>query len=430
MFHKVVLIVFLVGISICNDAQTYVRVPANNPNILITGAVQLLKTADSVIINRHSPEFYLKTVGYFNAAKGRTQSGVVISFKTTSPGVKVYFLKRVDAEQRELTFAVYKNKQFVGYQKNTLQLFLESGTDVEVSWDIVLPSFYGVHLAGLEVQEGNTILLPDDRSIKKYIAIGNSITHGTGQTKVASDGTYPFLFSEAMGWELYNLAVGGSRITELIAEETRSIDAHAISILWGYNDWISGQNIVANVIPHYKSLLINLREYHPDAYIYCIMPTATKSLKPNTGNEAPIDTLRNSQRKTVMELIQQGDKKFIIVEGGSMTTFTDLADDVHFNNEGAKTLADSLVSVARKVEGINATVLFEMPDKIINITIQGLNIHIKSTTMMKSVKVINSQGVLIKDKLNCSDNEQISLSAKGIYFIVVGDRNEVVKVVV
>jgi hypothetical protein len=342
------------------SAQTYVKVNANNSNILITGARHLTKTADSVVINRHSADFFPLTTGYFLQPRARTQTGVVVSFKTTSPLITVNFKKRSDAEYRELTFAVYKNKQFNGYITNTYQLNLSSGTTDTVTWEIVLPILHGVHFTGIELESGHTLLEPTIENKKKYIAIGNSITHGTGQTNAASDATYAYLFAKAMNWELYNLAVGGSRIHEQIAEETKGLDVHAISILWGYNDWIQGREIVASVMPRYRLLLTNLRKYHPNAYIYCIMPTYTTSLKPNSGNDAPIDTLRNTERRVVRELITQGDNRLVIVEGGNINNSSDLSDPVHLNNQGARKLSDYLISTARNKE-IEGSQVYQLP---------------------------------------------------------------------
>lgn len=329
------------------QAQLLVKINANDPLIEIKGAQYLTKTADSVIINRHSEEFFPLVSGYFLEARAKTQSGVVVRFKTNSPQLRVHFKKRNDAEYRELTFAVYKNKQFSEYIANSYQLNLNSGTTDAVTWEIVLPYFHGVHFAGLELETGYSLFAPDEENKKKYIAIGNSITHGTGQTKAASDATYAFLFARAMNWELYNLAVGGSRIHEQIAEETKELNVHAISILWGYNDWVQGREIMSSVMPRYRLLLENLRKYHPDAYIYCLMPTFTTSVKPNSGNDAPIDTLRNSQRRIVREMIAAGDNRLVIVEGGNINNSSDLTDKAHLNNEGARKVADYLISTAR-----------------------------------------------------------------------------------
>ncbi|MEJ7830313.1 MAG: hypothetical protein WKF91_19040 [Segetibacter sp.] len=56
------------------------------------------------------------------------------------------------------------------------------------------------------------------RPLKKkvYIGFGDSITHGRGQDG-ASYLTYPYILSQKLNMELYNLGIGGSRIALPIA---------------------------------------------------------------------------------------------------------------------------------------------------------------------------------------------------------------------
>ncbi|MCK9507643.1 MAG: SGNH/GDSL hydrolase family protein [Pigmentiphaga sp.] len=355
LLKYLLVIIIAAGVGVFHagiEAQTFVLVHADNPDIVIEGAQYLTKTPERVIINRHSEEFFPLVTGYFLEARAKTQTGVVIRFKTDSPQLKVNFEKRNDSEQRNnsCVFAVYKNGKLSGYIRDTYQLNITAGTTDPVVWEIVLPYLWGVNFTGIDLVSGYTLLPQENENKPKYVAIGNSITHGTGQTD-ASDVTYAFRFARAMGWELYNLAVGGSRIHEQIAEETKNLDLHAISILWGFNDWTQTQPsvLMANVMPRYKLLLENLREYHPDAYIYCIMPTHTTNPRTPT-----IDTLRNAERRIVKEMIAQGDDRFIVVEGGSVNNTADLTDNVHLNNQGASKLADFLIAAARnKVEGGN-----------------------------------------------------------------------------
>ncbi|MEI8087363.1 MAG: SGNH/GDSL hydrolase family protein [Paludibacter sp.] len=324
------------------------HIPANDPNIAFRGVLYPIKSADSVVLNRHSLDFFQKTVGYFVSKKGRDQAGIVVSFKTASPTLQVDLKKRVDTEHNSPFFAVYKNHVFQGLQ-STLPLKLSSGSTLPTNWDIVLPRMFGVHFTGLELEVGFTTLALEPESKKQYIAIGNSITHGTGQMNCASDATYPYILADKMGWRMYNLAVAGSKVTPLIAEQTTVIKADIITILWGFNDWNTNESMVKLGL-NYKTLISKLRDYQPNAEIYCIMPITTTKSTPMYGAPiySSIDTLRNTERRVVKSIIATGEKKMFLIEGSELTTASDLFDGIHLNNAGAASFAQKLVDVIRR----------------------------------------------------------------------------------
>lgn len=350
--HKVIsfIFVFWVGALLSINAQT-LHIPANDPNIAFRGVLYPIKTADSVVLNRHSIDFFEKAKGFFSEQKGRTQSGIVVSFKTASPTLKVDFKKRDDAQRNPPFFAIYKNHVFQENQTSH-PLTLVSGTTEPTTWDIVLPIMHGVHFTGLELESGFSTLPLATENKKQYIAIGNSITHGIGQMNVASDATYPYILAEKMGWRMYNLAVGGSTITPLIADQTTPIKADEITVLWGYNDWNTNKNMTT-LSTDYQTLLTKLRVYHPKANIYCIMPTFTTSTTPKYHPPvlySSIDTLRNTERRVVEKLIAKGDKKMYIIEGSELTDASDLNDVVHLNTKGAASFAQKLTEIIQRLE--------------------------------------------------------------------------------
>lgn len=345
---RICFMLFVGFVSTLGIAQSFIRIPADNNLIEIRGALNLTKCRDSVVINRFSYGFLKNNTSTIKTLNANTQSGIVVAFKSNSPTTKVHFIKRNDSENRELILAIYKNNSFWAYSKGSTTITLQSDSKKLTDWKIVLPVFYGLHFAGIEIENGSKMYATAKTKKPTYIAIGNSITHGVGLKGVASDKTYPYVLADFMGWELYNLAVGGSKITPSIADETKAIQANTISVLWGYNDWNTGKSIMGDVIPRYKELLVKLRTIQPRAIIYCILPTATKTLQPRTGEFSySIDTLRNAQRRVVNKLIDNGDKRFVIVEGGELTTTEDLSDDVHLNNQGAKKIAQGIFQIAK-----------------------------------------------------------------------------------
>jgi len=413
-YLPLILIVSFVCISGLH-AQTLKLLPANDPNIVFRGVLYPIKTDTSVILNRHSLDFFTKTVGYFAIPAGRTQTGIVVSFKTASPTVNVNFTKRTDSDLIELVFAVYRNKVFLG-NYTSLKLNLFSSSTTPTNWDIVLPIRYGVNFNGVEIENSYSLLPVEPENKKTYIAIGNSISHGTGQTQIASDGTYPYVLAETMGWRLYNLAVSGSFITPLIADQTTALQADVISILWGFNDWRWGRKIVADVIPRYKTLLTKLREYHPNASIYCIMATVTTSVLTDPTNT--IDSLRNTQRRAVLELIAAGDKRLIIVEGGNMTATTDLVDGVHFNTAGAKKFGESLVTFVKQTEattGIEKSICRETNK--IKVLVSDSRIQLLNSEVGAIIRIYNCSGILIEERNATVPEEIFCFTTRGVYII-------------
>jgi len=173
-----------------------------------------------------------------------------------------------------------------------------------------------------------------------YVAIGNSITHGTGQK--AGYETYPFIVSQKKGWDLYNVAVGGSKISWPVAKMLSDKHIDVITILWGYNDWNAGFTPKGEIIPRYSKLLKILAKDHPDAKIYCILPTATKATAPKRGN-LTLDDIRNAEKQAAESLIKKGFSNIKIINGKEISDKSLLNDKVHFTVEGAKQFAENLL---------------------------------------------------------------------------------------
>ena len=108
------LLVFLFAQNIwAQEKYNFKKISANDSLLIIKGASNLISNKDSIIINRFSTGFLDKAKDCVSSNNAHTQSGVIIQFKTLSPVIKLNFSARADASNRELIFAVYKNKNFV-----------------------------------------------------------------------------------------------------------------------------------------------------------------------------------------------------------------------------------------------------------------------------------------------------------------------------
>ena len=327
----IVLLFFLQSCNIVTaEGQKFIQ--ANNENIVIEGAFFVEKSFDKVIINRFNNEFLTHKNTFANTIKANTQSGVTICFSTNSSTITMFFEERDDAQHRQKVFGIFKNGEFFKEVKGTTFSFTNVGDNQHNQWEIVLPTFCGVDFTGIEI-DGNSDLIKAQQEQKPvYVAIGNSITHGVGQNG-AGFLIYPFLLAQNKNWDLYNLAVGGSKISWPVARLIENKKVDVITILWGYNDWNSIFTIEDEIKPYYKKLITELRRVQPNAKIYCILPTTSKRTSPKNGT-GTLGDIRKAESEIVSELQKNGDKNLFIINGAKLTDLNDLNDDVHLSVDG------------------------------------------------------------------------------------------------
>ena len=245
-------------------------------------------------------------------------------------------------------YGVFKNGKFIG-DINGADLVLESDGSV-TEWEIVLPIYYGVDFCGLMIDDGAKMYKVKRADRPVYVAIGDSITHGAGQEKCGSNGSYAFTLAAANGYDLYNLAVGGSQISPAIAGELVGIKADIITVLWGYNDWNGLKGDLKEISRRYTALISGLRRVQPDARIYCIMPTVCTNESGTEGKRnpgRPLEDVRNVERDIVRTAIGRGDHNIFIIEGKELSSVNELKGAVHFNNIGAEHFGKALAEYVK-----------------------------------------------------------------------------------
>ncbi len=327
------------------------KIAPNEKKIVIEGAMHLKYEEGKMQINRFSDELWSREdLNNFSKSKALTQSGVRIIFRTDSKTVKPVFSDREGADLRKPTnyYGIYKNGEFIGNMKGD-SLILESPEGGIVEWEIVLPIYYGVNFEGLILDDGAKLFDVKREKRPVLVAIGDSITHGAGQTKCGSNGSYPFVLAQTNGYDLYNLAVGGSQISPAVAGELTEVKADIITVLWGFNDWNGTRGDIEEITRRYTALLSELRKVQPDARIYCILPTTAADESGKNGKKGkipgrPLSDVRDAERQVVEAAMAKGDRNLFIIEGNKLSSTQDLLGNVHFNNKGAarfgKTLAE------------------------------------------------------------------------------------------
>lgn len=333
-------------------AQDSHMIEFNNPNIVIEGSNYVTFENNELVAHRHSKDVYSGTTKeiLFNPIKARTCSGITLNFKTKSPTIKVKF-KIVEGSTKAAVFGVFQNDKFVRnnrfkYVPNQIvEIDLASQQSKKaVSYTITFPLMTDVHFLGLELEENQILETLKNVTKKTYLAFGDSITHGTGQSTTQE--TYPFILANTLGYELFNTAVGGSKTSQVMAEMVRDdfkkIDI--MTVLIGYNDY-NGEGIdVKTFKERYEAILKTMRETHKSTKIYCISLLTTKMNNSKTS-QLPIEPFRNAVKDVVKERQVNGDANIILIEGEKLTKLEDLRDNVHLNVEGAKSFADKLYNI-------------------------------------------------------------------------------------
>ena len=322
----------------------------DDENITVTGAFFLQKSPERMVINRITERVLQNDSTFMSPEKARTQTGVSILLASDSPRVTFRFEPRDSSVHRFSAFAVYRDGRFVRQVVCSPLAPVTSVTETNpdtlghrlVTWEIVLPPFFGVHFTGVEVARGSRYRKVA-RNGRLYVAIGNSITHGTGQR--SSDQTYPFILARKKGWLLYNLAVGGSRTSWPVATLLRGKKVDVISVLWGYNDWNAGFTLEQERT-FYRRLVQELLRAQPEAQIYCITPTFTYRTRPKRGNLS-LDDIRDVQAEVVHQFQAKGYRNLHLIRGeavsdGSFLKPQGSADVVHFTVAGAARFAEVL----------------------------------------------------------------------------------------
>lgn len=308
------------------------------------GSNHLVQQGDSILLNRHSAEFFDKPDTHVSKSKAITSSGIYIEFKSDSKYITMKFSDQPDGSYRTPILGVYKNGEYQGaISMQDAKLTNEDGK--EVTWRVYMPIFYSVAFKGLEINNESNMYAIKRSKRPIYLAIGNSITHGVGQAGVSSDKTYAGVLAGIKSWEMYNVAVGGSQISPSIADEFGGIKADYITILWGYNDWNSGGVTFEDIESRYADLLKRLRKNQPKAKIYVITPTFTTTVERKNGDKTPISKVKEIQEGIVTSMVDAGDKRIYTIDGASLTSAEDLKDYVHLNTEGAQKFGVKLSEV-------------------------------------------------------------------------------------
>jgi hypothetical protein len=343
MYKNIIKIVLLFPML----AFAVVTITPDNSNIRYTGVIEQIDGSSGMELYRLKKSYIgLTGVGLWSESNAGTQPGITIQFKTASPTVSLGFTINANYEDRWGRVVLMRDGVEVNSVAGGPDVALSiSGTTTEIGealWTCILPGFKTQYFTGIELDNNFTLISLDADTRPVYVAIGNSITHGAGQTTTTGNLSYPYLVANNLGYQLYNMGVGGSKINTQILDNLTGITPDLVTILWGYND-VNTTTDIALLMKRYDTLITQLVKTYPNAKIVAIEQTYTTT---TTGKELAANTIARlrSEQLSILQTIQESNSNLFIVNGLDYTDENSLADVVHLNDDGASSLATGLIS--------------------------------------------------------------------------------------
>ena len=192
----------------------------------------------------------------------------------------------------------------------TVAVTMASGNAVGFhNYELILPYGDSVDFQGLEVNVEARLEAPPARSKVRYVAYGDSITHGF--TASAVDKSYAFIAAQKMGWQLVNLGLGGRASNVSDAHVVKSLKADVISVFMGVNDWQGG-----GPVERYRSNMMGffdaIRAEQPAVPIYYLTSLWVPPSWNPKGQVADLESYRKVAREIVAA---RKDPNLHLVEG-------------------------------------------------------------------------------------------------------------------
>ncbi|MBP1841226.1 SGNH/GDSL hydrolase family protein [Formosa algae] len=315
----------------------------NDRALRFNGVLFSKVTESEAELHRYTEDFFNSGFdGTLEITRARTQPGISISFKTNSPLITLKFDKLENSQGRKRRFTIFKDDVKAYDFIKDLEFTIANPSKETSEWAVYLPHFSGVKFLGLELSEGYT--LSDLPKVEKrlYVAIGNSITHGVGQSGTID--TYPYRVADDLGFDYVNLATGGSEISIETLRNFDGLSPRLITVLWGYNDVTYEADPINGVLPIYETLIGSLCSRFPQADIICVSQTFTTTVVGKVNPENRIDVWRHGSTAVIEKLQKEYDNLHLVRGLGVVTSEADLKDSVHLNKQGAKKLAAAIVA--------------------------------------------------------------------------------------
>lgn len=211
-------------------------------------------------------------------------------------------------------------------------------------YEIVLPYGDSVEFLGLDLEPGARLEPFPVTRTPRYVAYGDSITHGFTASRV--DTSYAYLVADHHRWQLLNLAIAGRSSTPGDGKLVAALNPDLVTVLMGGNDWQGGVPLAT-----YRSNMLGfiraIRASQPAVPVFLITPLwVPASWKPDQAIVG-LDAYRAVLREIAS---QSGDLHLHLVEGPDLIDHDERNFDrvaVHPNDLGFAMMARRLSACIR-----------------------------------------------------------------------------------
>ena len=210
-------------------------------------------------------------------------------------------------------------------------------------YEVIMPYGDSVEFIGFEVESTATVESTSVRAAKKrYVAYGDSITHGFTATRV--DRSYAFLLADTQDWQLINMGFGGRQSQAADGAVVGSQSADYITVFIGTNDWQQGRPPGAYQ-HNLRGMLKGIREKQPTVPVFLLTPLWVSPNWSPPGAKFLLAEYTQAARDLVEELIKLGDSHVHLINGSELIDHHERYFDrvlVHPNDEGFAQMAGRL----------------------------------------------------------------------------------------
>jgi autotransporter-associated beta strand protein len=209
-------------------------------------------------------------------------------------------------------------------------------------YEVVLPYGDSVDFQGLQVNAGAQFQTPASRPAMRYIAYGDSITHGFTASDVGK--SYAYRVAEMKEWQLVNMGYGGRATTAADGTTVGAQGADVITVLIGVNDWQGGVPL-ATTSNRLDGFLTNLRLQQPAVPVYLLTPLWVDASWDPASDSAPLESYRQVVRDVAAA---RNDLNLTVVEGPDLIDHDTAYFDpvlVHPNDAGFAMMAERLAAL-------------------------------------------------------------------------------------
>lgn len=223
----------------------------------------------------------------------------------------------------------------------TVTVTMNAGAKGFHDYELVMPYGDSIDFQGVQVNADAQFEASTPRPAKRYVAYGDSITHGFTSSSV--DKSYAYLVAQKNGWQIINLGLGGRASTPADGEVVASLKGDIISVFMGANDWQIGippERYRTNMMAFFDAL----RAAQPNVPIYYITSLWVAPSWDPKGKVADLEAYRQVAREIVAA---RKDANLHIVEGPELIDHElNLFDStpVHPNDAGFAQMGARLAS--------------------------------------------------------------------------------------